>query len=149
MRFTDWWATKVGEPLDSDEAKKRYSVARKAWDAAVGEVEAPKLSSDIQVVLERVAKEDPEAGKILARYLGTALDMASEADFALRSLQEQVVGTAPVRPIPEGARVMGGHCWRCPRCNFQNGMKKVEPSCRVCSYPGKEDKRPWKNETES
>lgn len=149
MRFAEWWTAKVGESLDGEEAKKRYSLARKAWDAAVGEVEAPKMSDDINLVLKRVAGSDPEAAKILARYLDTALSMATEIDQEYKSLQAQVSGRAIEQPIPAGARVMGGTCWRCPRCRFQNGMKKVEPKCRVCGYPGEEDLRPWKNETKS
>lgn len=139
MEFQEWWIAEVGHPPADEDDRKMFGFALTTWRAALafgGDsiIEPEKIEKCLDRVGNGTSTAEDEveirmrirAADDAAAFLGDSLSAYQEAEAAVR----------PEDPMPAGAQPMGGRMWRCPRCNFICGVKRIERVCRGCSFPG-------------
>jgi hypothetical protein len=139
----------VGHAPEDDQDRTLFSLAHRAWRAALVFGEPSIQPEAVEETLKRVGtgqttyddeltlRERIRVGDAAVHNLEGWLSQYQDAER-----QAMVDASAPEGPIPKGAQPLGGNRWRCPRCRFIGGLRKIEKACRACSWPGK-DTRDW------
>ncbi len=152
MTFDEWWTETMGAPPDGAEEGAVFQLAYLSWRAALTRGEWDPPASGVEHALQRVGNgECTYEDELLLRrriQVGVATVLALERQIAtyddVRAQMQQEEERASAY-MPQGGKPMGGTRWRCPRCNFIAGLKRVESTCRGCGYPG-DDTRGWNDD---
>jgi len=143
MDFQGWWVEEVGHPPADDDDRKMFGLALTAWRAALAYggdsvVNPEKVENALKRVGEGTSTADDEV-EIRIR-IRVADDTAAFLGDSLSAYQEAEAAVTPDAPMPPGALPMGGRMWRCARCNFICGVKRIERECRGCGFPGEDNR---------
>lgn len=154
MTFDAWWVQQIGHPPSDKEEERLFALSHLAWRAALAYGEREIVPAQVEKALLRVGEgESTHEDELLLR---TRIEVT---DLTARSLEHQLDQYAVLQEHvqaeqarqanwkPDGAEAMGGRRWRCPRCRFIGGLKRIELICRGCGYPG-EDTREWTQESD-
>jgi len=150
--FEEWWVDTAGKPPSTDDERAAFRLTYLAWRAALTfgawDIPAPVVDSALKRVGTGTSTYDDEL--LLRRRIIVGDEVASMLTLELDSFQDvrdRLATQAEQESsyMPEGATPMGGSRWRCSRCNFIGGLKRVETICRGCGYPG-DDTRTWLND---
>lgn len=152
MQFHEWWTEHIGHPPSDDTERAAFATSMLAWQAALVLSDAPPIQpAAIEAALKRVgsAETTHEDELLLRNRIGVADDTITllgvqieEFSYLATRLDADAAQAKEERPVPEGGLAMGGKMWKCPRCNFINGLKETRRECRSCGFPG-EEKREW------
>ncbi len=151
MKFHEWWSQQVGHPPQNKNEQEAFAMSMLAWQAALMMGDVPPVEpAKIERSLMRVGSgETTHEDELLLRHriqIGDdTLAMLESQVESYAAVAQEVADAAPPQkpgPVPDGAIAMGGKVWKCPRCNFINGIKSTRPECRACNFPGAET-REW------
>lgn len=151
MKFDEWWTQEIGHPPRDDDERKVFLMAHLAWRAALSYGEWEPGPADVEWALKATRKAAGAETELVLRNRILIADMTIESLEAQMSRYDELrveldARVAQERQVaPEGAKMLGGTRWQCPRCNFIAGIKRIELECRGCSYPG-DDTRSWTQE---
>lgn len=149
MDFHEWWVAEIGHPPDGTDEANIFRMAYRAWQVALTAgnraVEPEKVERSLGRVGEGNTTQDDELvlrQRIQVADVTIAMLTADLESLANVRAFKQAEEEAQAEWMPKGASPLGGKRWRCPRCNFIGGLRKVETECRGCNYPG-DDTRDW------
>jgi hypothetical protein len=155
MEFHEWWVAEVGAAPEGDEGNRILRLCLRVWKAALAYGDRRVEPQALEDALTRVGQgesntEDERLIRLWVRIANETIAFERERIESLESgLRAQAAKIQSNRTfMPDGATPLPGNRWRCPRCNFIGGLKRVEHTCRGCGYPG-EDTRSWIEEEKS